>query len=79
MMFEFEKEIEAPTGLVFEITGRALVHFAQAYPKNDEVLWWKLPGAIKTIAEQAYRKGYADGAGIKLKVPDGPMPPEAKP
>lgn len=71
MLKKYEKEIDVPESIRYELVGRAALFFARAYPKNDEALWWKIPEAFETVIQAAYRAGYASGAGIK-QVEDGP-------
>lgn len=61
----YEKEISIPENHSHELVGRACLFFAKSYPKNDEVLWWKIPEAFSLVIEESYRRGYAEGAGIK--------------
>lgn len=61
----WEKEIEVPEKIKYEVVGRAALFFAKCYPKNDEGLWWKIPEAFETVVNYAYRAGFASGAGIK--------------
>ena len=72
MIKHYEKEIEMKDTIKFEMVGRACIWFAKTYPKNDECLWWKIPGAIETIVEESYRRGFADGAGIQEIDPRSP-------
>lgn len=72
MTTHYEKEIEIPDKVKFEIVGRACTFFARTYPKNDEALWWKIPEAFENVVREVYRRGYADGAGIKEVDPRQP-------
>lgn len=74
MKRHYEKEISVPENHVNEIVGRACLFFAKSYPKTDEVMWWKIPEAFSQVIEEAYRRGYAEGAGIKEKHPAQPQP-----
>ena len=65
MIKKYEQEISIPENVEFELVGRACLWFAKTYPKNDEALWWKVPEAFKSVIDEAYRRGYANGAGIK--------------
>lgn len=72
MITNYEKEIKCPENIEFELVGRATLFFAKSYPKNDEVLWWKIPEAFQQVVKEAYRRGYAEGAGIKEVDPRQP-------
>lgn len=65
----YEKEISCPDLIKYELTGRALTWFAQSYPKDADSIWWKLPDALERIVAESYRRGFANGAGIKEKDP----------
>lgn len=71
MNIQYEKEITVPEEIKFEILGRAVSYFADSYPKNEEILWWKIPKAFELVITEVYRRGYANGAGIKEIDPRG--------
>lgn len=72
MNTKYEKEISVPEDIKYEILGRAVSFFADSYPKNEEILWWKIPKAFELVITEVYRRGYAEGAGIKQIDPRQP-------
>jgi hypothetical protein len=65
MIRKYEKEISVPENHENELVGRACLFFANSYPKDSDSIWWKIPEAFKQVIGEAYRRGFAEGAGIK--------------
>ncbi len=71
MIRKYEKEIVIPENHINELVGRACLFFVKSYPKDSDSIWWKIPDAFKVVVEEAYRRGFAEGSGIKEVDPKG--------